>query len=123
MADSAAPSSLLPACGQEHWSSAWSVNAVWEVLYVLVLLAIAVLWAPSRHANKYAYYSAQLKTFDPDEHGGGDGYGNGDDEDDNEEDDDDIGEGDMEAEYGGSLEDDRRALTLTGGASGGEKLK
>lgn len=83
------------------------------MIYIVVLLAIAFLWMPSAHATRYAY-SSQLKTFDPDDEGGG--Y-----EDEGEEyDDDDVGDEAMDHEYGGSLEDDK--LSLGRIASGTEKL-
>jgi len=46
---------------EKHWQAQWSVSAVWEVLYVLVLGAIAFLWMPSENATRYAY-SSQLRT-------------------------------------------------------------
>jgi len=104
---------------ESHWSSAWSVNAVWEVSYVLITVAIAVLWMPSKHAQRYAY-SSQLKTFDPDEDGSG-----------GDDDFDDTGSGfdsatnahvemrsndhSVDAEYGGELDDGG------GGGGGGEE--
>jgi len=108
---------------EDHWASEWSVNAVWEVLYVLILVAIAVLWMPSQNATRYAY-SMQLRTFEGDEE-------------EDEEDNDDIGhlrcairgDGTIDGEYGGSLEDGEGALpsfseaiTGTKEATGGEKL-
>jgi len=42
-----------------------------KVLYVLVLVAIATLWLPSKNATRYAYHQ-ELKTFDDDDDGGGD---------------------------------------------------
>lgn len=51
----------------KHWKSQWNVNAVWEVLYLLILAAIAFLWMPSSNSQRYAY-SMELATFDPDEH-------------------------------------------------------
>jgi hypothetical protein len=87
---------------------------LFQVIYIVVLLAIAFLWMPSAHATRYAY-SSQLKTFDPDDKDGG-GY-----EDEGEEyDDDDVGDEAMNHEYGGSLEDDK--LSLGRIASGTEKL-
>lgn len=71
---------------EDHWKSEWSVNAVWEVLYLAVLIAIAFLWMPSRNSQRYAY-SMELATYDPDEH-----------EDDQLDEDQD--------EYGGGLEGD-----------------
>uniref|UniRef100_A0A7S2AS73 GOST seven transmembrane domain-containing protein n=1 Tax=Octactis speculum TaxID=3111310 RepID=A0A7S2AS73_9STRA len=72
---------------EEHWTSQWCINAVWEVLYLLILMAICILWMPSSNSQRYAY-SMELATFDPD-----------DDDEDNE------GEN-MDDEYGGPLEEE-----------------
>jgi hypothetical protein len=39
----------------EEWESAWFNDAIWEVLYFIVLAAIAVLWRPSKNAQRYAF--------------------------------------------------------------------
>jgi len=70
---------------KRHWQSAWSVNAVWEVLYLIILVAVAVLFMPSKNSQRYAY-SLELATVDPDDM----------EEDELDED---------EAEYGGALDD------------------
>lgn len=36
---------------EQHWKQQWSINAVWEVLYVMILIAIAFLWRPSRFVS------------------------------------------------------------------------
>lgn len=48
------------------WRAKWTLDAVWEALYCLVFLALAVLWAPQKNALRYA--SAQeLAQSDEDE--------------------------------------------------------
>lgn len=100
---------------EDHWKSSWSVGAVWEVIYVMLLLAISFLWMPSKNAQRYKLarylirmfltcflaryaYSMQLKSFDPDEMDdmSGDDIGAHDI---------DYGDGDVDAEYGGALND------------------
>ena len=51
---------------EEHWKSRWSLTAVWEVFYVVILMVIALLWMPSKNSQRYAY-SIQLATSDPDD--------------------------------------------------------
>ena len=103
---------------EQHWKQQWSINAVWEVLYVMILIAIAFLWRPSRfvsilrdlvfpppraahvflfhifrNSQRYAY-SQQLATSDPDENFDDefpDRKGRTDGDDDDDDDDDDIG--------------------------------
>ena len=77
---------------EEHWKSRWSLTAVWEVFYVVILMVIALLWMPSKNSQRYAY-SIQLATSDPDDGREEDGIGGG------EED------SDLVAEYGGGLVD------------------
>ena len=104
---------------EQHWQAQWSINAVWEVIYVIILISIAFLWMPSRNSQRYAY-SSQLATSDPDDDP--DKY---DDDYDGEED--DVGtsgdfelpstqeEGDLDAEYGGQLADHAKDSVEEGG--------
>lgn len=39
----------------KNWSERWTIDALWEVTYLVVFSAIAYLWAPSRNAQRYAY--------------------------------------------------------------------
>jgi hypothetical protein len=101
---------------EDHWRSEWSVNAVWEVIYVMLLLAIGFLWMPNKNAQRYAY-SMQLKSYDPDEMGS----------DDDDIGHDDYGDGDVDAEYGGALDDGGVEMLPTSfnrdsGPQGSEKL-
>jgi hypothetical protein len=40
---------------EEHWESSWSVSAMWEVIYVTLLLSISFLWMPSRNSQRYIF--------------------------------------------------------------------
>lgn len=46
-----------------HWRVRWALDAVWEVCYLIVLIAICALWRPSANMQRYAY-SVQLGTGD-----------------------------------------------------------
>ena len=43
----------------------WTVDALWELIYYIIFVAIAVLWAPSRNAQRYAH-SMELSQLDDD---------------------------------------------------------
>ena len=75
---------------KHHWQSEWSVNALWELVYLALLLAIAFLFMPSKNSQRYAYF-VELATADPDDVEA-----------------DDLDED--EAEYGGALDDGEAAL-------------
>jgi len=79
---------------ETKWKEAWSVNSIWEVMYLAVLLGICFLWRPSANNQRYAY-SQQLSTY---EEGIELGYGG------EESDSDDD-------EYGGQLPDSEEVLT------------
>jgi len=38
-----------------EWATTWMNDAVWEALYFVMLLAIMVLWQPSKNAQRYAF--------------------------------------------------------------------
>eukprot|EP01038_Epipyxis_sp_PR26KG_P008195 gene8195-11085_t len=48
-----------------NWRAKWTVDALWELIYFVILLSIAVLWAPSKNSQRYAY-SAELSQLDDD---------------------------------------------------------
>ena len=48
-------------CDRERWT----VDALWELIYYIIFVAIAVLWAPSRNAQRYAH-SMELSQLDDD---------------------------------------------------------
>ena len=43
----------------------WTVDALWELIYYIVFVAIAVLWAPSKNAQRYAH-SMELSQLEDD---------------------------------------------------------
>jgi len=56
--------SIIMASGnrmEKQWKDAWDVNAVWEVLYLAILVAVCFLWRPTVNNQRYAY-SHQLST-------------------------------------------------------------
>jgi hypothetical protein len=53
---------------EANWTLRWTVDALWEVLYVVVFIAICVLWAPSKNNQRYAY--SALEMTDISEEGG-----------------------------------------------------
>lgn len=77
---------------EHEWRQAWTIDAVWEIFYLLVLAALAVLLAPSDNSRRYAH-AIELSSMDGGDSQGGTGLF--DDEDSEEED----------AEYGGRLHD------------------
>lgn len=79
-----------------YWRLKWTVDALWELIYFIIFLAIAVLWAPSNNAQRYAY-SVELAQLEDDEEfqeGAAVPGQEGDD-------------GEMDDEYGGRLNDDK----------------
>ncbi len=46
-----------------NWKSRWTIDALWEVTYLVIFVAIAVLWAPSKNAQRYTY-SSELQSDD-----------------------------------------------------------
>mmetsp|Transcript_10322 Transcript_10322/g.16896 ORF Transcript_10322/g.16896 Transcript_10322/m.16896 type:complete len:530 (-) Transcript_10322:544-2133(-) len=89
----------------KHWRMKWTVDALWELIYFTIFAAIAVLWAPSKNAQRYAY-SIELAQLEEDEE-----FNNptapvtadGADE-----------EGFMDDEYGGRLQDEKDPFQGTG---------
>lgn len=49
----------------KNWREKWTVDALWELIYFLIFAAIAVLWAPSNNAQRYAN-SMQLSQLEDD---------------------------------------------------------
>lgn len=96
------------------------MDALWELIYLCIFVAIAILWAPSRNAQRYAH-SMELSQLDDDSEwqsmqadieltgdaasvvGGpiSEQRGRGDD-------------GDLDSEYGGRLNDEKDPFQGTG---------
>ncbi len=49
----------------KYWRHRWTVDALWEIIYFLIFVSIAVLWAPSNNSQRYAY-SIELSQLDDD---------------------------------------------------------
>ncbi len=49
-----------------NWRMKWTIDALWELIYFIIFVAIAVLWAPSNNAQRYAY-SIELSQLENDE--------------------------------------------------------
>lgn len=94
-----------------NWREKWTIDALWELIYFVIFVAIAVLWAPSRNAQRYAYSVELTQLEDDDEYQqetsaafaiasgsrglGGVRGGAG-----------DSGDEDLDGEYGGRLQDE-----------------
>lgn len=50
----------------KYWREKWTIDALWEVIYFVIFVAIAVLWAPSRNSQRYAY-SMEIGQLEDDE--------------------------------------------------------
>lgn len=80
----------------KNWREKWTVDALWELIYFLIFAAITVLWAPCNNAQRYAY-SIELAQLDDDSE-----YTGVSTQADVEE-----GDGDVDSEYGGRLQDEK----------------
>lgn len=49
-----------------NWRDKWTVDALWELIYFVIFVAIAVLWAPSQNSQRYSY-SIELSQLEDDE--------------------------------------------------------
>lgn len=49
-----------------NWKERWTVDALWEVLYFGVFVAIAVMWSPAHDLQKYAY-TAEMAELENDQ--------------------------------------------------------
>lgn len=90
-----------------NWRYRWTIDALWELIYFVIFVAIAVLWAPSNNAQRYAY-SIELSQLDNDEEFQGAETAEGGSGGDGEE-----GE-DLDSEYGGKLQDEKDPFQGTG---------
>lgn len=76
----------------DSWKYEWSVEALWELTYFVLFVTLAILWAPVKNNAVYAS-SIELTQLE-------------DDEEFHRFDNVDEGEKELDAEYGGQLEDD-----------------
>lgn len=86
----------------QNWRLDWTVDALWELIYFVIFVAIAVLWAPSNNAQRYAY-SIELSQLEDDEefHSADAATETGDGD-------------DLDSEYGGRLQDEKDPFQGTG---------
>jgi hypothetical protein len=45
---------------ENNWQSRWTMDALWELEYLIVFIAICLLWAPSRNNRRYAYSAVEM---------------------------------------------------------------
>jgi len=81
---------------ESNWQDRWTVDALWELTYFFVFLSIAVMWAPSKNSQRYSS-SVELTQLDEDSE-----WLKGSSQDDEDDDDNDN----IDAEYGGKLNED-----------------
>ena len=36
-----------------NWKDHWTVDALWEMTYFMIFVAIAIMWAPSKSSMRY----------------------------------------------------------------------
>lgn len=84
---------------ETSWELKWTVDAISELLYFLIFVAIAVLWAPSKNNQRYVSYVELAVSHDGEQEGM---------QSEREE--------ELEAEYGGGFEEDRDDVFQGGGA-------
>ncbi len=87
----------------QYWRAKWTVDALWELIYFIIFVAIAVLCAPSKNSQRYAY-SIELTQLEDDaeynEVANATALADND--------------GDLDGEYGGKLNDDKDPFQGTG---------
>jgi uncharacterized membrane protein len=89
----------------KYWRHKWTVDALWEVIYFIIFVAIAVLWAPSNNSQRYAY-SIELTQLEDDSEWNA--ASNADTADD------DGNDSQLDGEYGGRLSDEKDPFQGTG---------
>jgi len=93
------------------WQYRWTVDALWEAIYLVIFVVIAHLWAPNANSQRYAYSIELAQLDDDDEYSSGSSHGKqaktrGKGADD-----------DLDAEYGGALRDEEDPFSV--GSGGG----
>jgi hypothetical protein len=54
--------------GTANWKDKWTIDALWELIYFVVFVAVAVLWVPSNNSQRYAYSIELTQLEDDDEY-------------------------------------------------------
>eukprot|EP00903_Cladosiphon_okamuranus_P006662 g6504.t1 len=57
---------------ERHWESNWTIDAIWEVLYLAVLVAVCVLLRPSMNTQRFSYAAVPSLGGKHDDEDGGD---------------------------------------------------
>jgi len=91
---------------ESNWQDRWTVDALWELTYFFVFVSIAVMWAPSKNSQRYSN-SIELTQLEDDSE-----WLKRDDDDDEDDDNDD--KDNIDAEYGGKLNEDGDPFGSTG---------
>lgn len=45
---------------ENNWQNRWTMDALWELEYLIVFIAICLLWAPSGNNRRYAYSAVEM---------------------------------------------------------------
>jgi hypothetical protein len=84
-----------------NWRMKWTVDALWELIYFVIFVSIAVLWAPSNNSQRYAYSVELTQLEDDEEFQAAESL-------------EEAGEAGLDSEYGGKLQDDKDPFQGTG---------
>lgn len=49
---------------ERHWESNWTIDAIWEVIYLAVLMAVCVLLRPSMNSQRCEWAREQAQMSD-----------------------------------------------------------
>lgn len=88
-----------------NWRMKWTIDALWELIYFVIFVAIAVLWAPSNNSQRYAYSIELSQLEDDEEFNAPDARQGTDSQQSGEE---------LDDEYGGRLQDEKDPFQGTG---------
>ncbi|CBJ28894.1 Similar to G-protein coupled receptors [Ectocarpus siliculosus] len=92
---------------ERHWESYWTVDAIWEVLYLAVLVAVCFLLRPSMNSQRFSYAALPTLSGKGGDEDGGDIL---------------LQSIDDDAEFGGSLDEGEDKADEFNGAIPGRKM-
>jgi hypothetical protein len=46
---------------ESNWQYSWTIDALWEVTYFVVFVAIGIMWAPTKNNQRFAYSLVTLE--------------------------------------------------------------
>jgi len=90
---------------KNDWRTRWTADALWELTYLAVFVAIAVLWGPSRNFLRYSHSIELTQLDDDDEYQQSTSLIGGRSEE---------NDADLDSEYGGKLHDENDPFQGTG---------